>query len=112
MKYLIFNKETHEYITTYTNKETLNTLDTSKCYYAEIKEEKVKPVVDPKKKSTQVDNVTYNQKRSTQTSTSQSHVSYPTYHSTYYDGSSSSSCSSDSGSSYSDSSSSCDSSSY
>ena len=40
MEYQIFNKETHEYITTYYNYETLNTLDTSRCYYVAAKKQK------------------------------------------------------------------------
>lgn len=40
MEYQIFNKETHEYITTYYNYETLKTLDTSRCYYVAIKKQK------------------------------------------------------------------------
>lgn len=40
MEYQIFNKETHEYITTYYNYETLKTLDTSRCYYVAVKKQK------------------------------------------------------------------------
>ena len=35
MQYHIFCKETHKYLCTYTNAESLNTLDTTRCYYKE-----------------------------------------------------------------------------
>ena len=35
MLYHIFCKETHKYLCTYTNAESLNTLDTTRCYYKE-----------------------------------------------------------------------------
>ena len=35
MQYYIFCKETHKYLCTYTNAESLNTLDTTRCYYKE-----------------------------------------------------------------------------
>lgn len=37
MKYLIFCKRTNKHIATYTNEKTLETLDTSRCYYLEDK---------------------------------------------------------------------------
>jgi len=40
-EYLIFNKATYEYITTYYNENTLKTLDLERCYYTIVN--KVKP---------------------------------------------------------------------
>lgn len=47
MEYQIFNKETHEYITTYYDYETLKTLDNSRCYYVAVKKQKT---IEPSKK--------------------------------------------------------------
>ena len=50
-EYLIFNKLTHEYITTYYNENTLKTLDLERCYYTvvnKVKQEKTVQVVKPK----------------------------------------------------------------
>ena len=118
MKYNIYCKFTGKLLATYTNKETLKTLDTSKCYYVEANEQ-------PKKKEqpSKATDKSVVSAKSTQSSSSSVNNDYmsllnpssPMYHSTFSDTSysSQSSCNSSSSSSYdSSSSSSCDSSSY
>lgn len=41
-EYLIFNKATYEYITTYYNENTLKTLDLERCYYTVVNKVKQK----------------------------------------------------------------------
>lgn len=124
MKYLIFCKKTHKHIATYTNKKTLEILDTERCYYTidtgtewieyreivEVKAEKRKPQdsYTNSYKKTKIQNDPPNPLNDYMNPVNP----IVFYASQSYDSSSSSSC--DSSSSYSDSSSSsssCDSSS-
>ena len=118
MLYHIFCKETHKYLCTYTNAESLKTLDTTRCYY---KEERTLTAYDKLASDTHINKyVSYsdirkesNSKRSVSSSSQSVNSSLSSNHSYYsqsYSHASSDSCSSDSSSS--DSSYSCDSGSY
>ena len=118
MQYYIFCKETHKYLCTYTNAESLKTLDTTRCYY---KEETTLTAYDKLASDTQINKYgSYsdirkesNSKRSVSSSYQSVNSSLSPNHSYYsqsYSHASSDGCSSDSSSS--DSSSSCDSGSY
>ena len=119
MQYHIFCKETHKYLCTYTNAESLKTLDTTRCYY---KEETTLTAYDKLASDTQINKYgSYsdirkesNSKRSVSSSYQSVNSSLSPNHNYYsqsYSHTSSDSCSSDSSSSDS-SSSSCDSGSY
>lgn len=115
MQYHIFCKETHKYLCTYNNAETLKTLDTTRCYY---KEETVliayandsNPLANKFRTTDRVAKKSQSSvsgsSRSASNNTSSNHHYYPQS----YSHTSSDSCSSDSSSI--DSSSSCDSGSY
>ena len=111
MQYHIFCKETHKYLCTYTNAESLKTLDTTRCYY---KEETTLTAYDKLASDTHIHKyVSYSSVRK-ETSSKRGVSSSSSNHSYYsqsYSQTSSDSCSSDSSSSDS-SSSSCDSGSY
>ena len=118
MLYHIFCKETHKYLCTYTNAESLKTLNTTRCYY---KEETVLIAYDKLASDTHTNKYgshsdirkESNSKRSVSSSSQSVNSSLSSNHSYYsqsYSHASSDSCSSDSSSS--DSSYSCDSGSY
>lgn len=122
MKYHIFCKNTHKLLAVYSNKETLKTLDTSRCYYKEVVEEKQRSKRNEyesgiKGRSNKIQSSNTGSSQSTDYMNPLNPLS-PMYHATIgNDYSSSNSCdssySSSSSSSYdSSSSSSCDSSSY
>lgn len=100
MKYYIYCKTTHKLLAIYTNKETLKSLDLSKCYYNEVSEKKI----TPKKSSTPSRHSIESKNHKSQENVSNDSLMSPTnpiYHSLAYG--SHSSCNS---SGYSDSSSS------
>ena len=53
-EYLIFNKLTREYITTYYNENTLKTLDLERCYYTVVNKVKQEKTVQVVKQKTEV----------------------------------------------------------
>lgn len=100
MQYHIFCKETHKYLCTYTNAESLKTLDTARCYYKEVNMEAYEKIAP----NTYIN--MYNARNTNRNKTSSNH----SYYSQSYSHTSSDSCSSDPSSG--DSSSSCDYGSY
>lgn len=128
MKYLIFCKRTNRHLATYTNAKTLETLDTSRCYFKEyddIKAEKRLNESDINVRKGRKEKSSKSDSRHRQSSSGSSYQSndymnptnpigyYATMSSLDSYSSSSSSCDSSSSSSYdSSSSSSCDSSSW
>lgn len=107
MQYYIFCKETHKYLCTYTNAESLKTLDTTRCYY---KEERTLTAYDNLASDTHINKYVSYSAIHKETSSKRGVSSSSSNHS-YYSHTSSDSCSSDPNSSDS-SSSSCDSGSY
>lgn len=115
MKYLIYCQRTNRYLATYTNAKTLETLDTSRCYFEEYDEKKVNDLVKKSKAKNAKTTISFKSKNSSDDCTNiintTGYISAVSSLDSY--SSSSSGCDSSSGSSYdSSSSSSCDSSSW
>lgn len=115
MKYLIYCKRTNRHLATYTNAKTLETLDTSRCYFEEYDEKKVNELVKKSKAKNAKTSISFKSKNSSDDYTNIINTTgyILTMSSLNSYSSSSSSCDSSSNSSYdSSSSSSCDSSSW